>query len=72
MTATTMPTQRPAELASAVLQLETIAALLSCQDPERSRSLGGPSARGVAALVFRATADLESSLDSLLGSDREN
>ena len=65
MSAMSTTTRLPTAIELPLLELETLAALLSCADLEKWDSLGRPSPRGLSALLFRTAAGIETGLDEL-------
>lgn len=55
----------PPALASACLQLDTLAALFNCIDPEKWESLARPEPDGLAALLFGVGAQMRMGVEDL-------
>jgi hypothetical protein len=55
----------PPQLESACLQIDALAALLQCTDPDSWESLARPGPAGLAALLFRIGAEMRSGVEDL-------
>lgn len=66
MSVTSPQTVLTPDLESACLQLDAIAALLQCADPERWDSLARPGPDGLAAVLFRVGAEMRAGAADLV------